>query len=85
MDQVITYSLLRDSLKSCFDDVCNNHTPLLVKRKKGEDVVIISKSDYSALEETAYLLRSPINAERILEANEDVQKGVNVRSRKLID
>ena len=68
MNQSVTYSELRQSLKSYLDGVCNDHLPLLVKRGRGEDVVIMSKDDYSALEETAYLLRSPENAKRLMEA-----------------
>ena len=83
MNQAITYSSFRGALKSWFDKVCANHEPLLVTRRSGEDIVILSRSDYSALEETAYLLRSPKNAERILSAYEDIQQGVNVEARGL--
>ena len=63
-----TYSSLRADLKKALDDVCADHEPLRVKRKNGEGVVIMSESDYAALEETAYLLRSPENARRLLSA-----------------
>ncbi|MBF0383459.1 MAG: type II toxin-antitoxin system prevent-host-death family antitoxin [Magnetococcales bacterium] len=84
MNRAITYSSFRGALKSWFDKVCLDHEPLLVTRRSGEDVVILSRSDYSALEETAYLLRSPKNAERILAAHEDVKQGVNLRERELL-
>ncbi len=85
MEQAITYNSFRGALKGWFDKVCTNHAPLLVTRENGEDVIIISKSDYSALEETAFLLRSPRNATRILDAYNDVQHGTNVKNRVLID
>ena len=85
MEQAITYRSFREALKGWCDKVCDNHAPLLVTRKNGEDVVIMSKSDYSALEETAFLLRSPQNAKRILDANRDVKNGVKIQSRQLID
>ncbi len=68
MPRSTTYSALRANLKEELDAVCSNHEPLRVERKKGEAVVVVSESDFAALEETAYLLRSPANARRILRA-----------------
>jgi antitoxin YefM len=68
MPRPTTYSALRANLKHELDVVCSDHEPLRVERKSGEAVVVISESDFSALEETAYLLRSPANARRILRA-----------------
>ncbi len=64
----ISYSELRKSLKSSLDRVCEDHVPLRVKRQRGGDVVILSEEDYSAIEETVYLLRSSANARRIQES-----------------
>ena len=83
MNQAVTYRSLRASLKMWIDRVCVNHAQILVTRKQGENVVIISQSDYLALEETAYLLRSPRNKERILDAYDDVKNGINVQKREL--
>ena len=63
-----SYSNARENLKTFFDKVCSDHEPLLVSRRGGENVVIISEEDYLALEETAYLSKSPENLKRILEA-----------------
>lgn len=68
MTRSTTYSALRADLKKALDDVCADHEPLRVDRKNGEAVVVVSASDYAALEETAYLLRSPENARRLLSA-----------------
>jgi antitoxin YefM len=68
MTRSTTYSALRSNLKDELDAVCANHEPLRVERKNGEAVVVVSESDFAALEETAYLLRSPANARRILRA-----------------
>jgi antitoxin YefM len=70
MNDSISYSQLRQTLKDCLDKVCEEHHPLLVKRKNGEDVVILSKEDYTSLEETVYLLGSPKNARRLRESLE---------------
>lgn len=68
MARSTTYSALRANLKEALDRVCEDHEPLLVERKNGESVVVVSEADYAALEETAYLLRSPENARRLISA-----------------
>jgi antitoxin YefM len=55
-------------LKQALDTVCADHEPLRVERKNGEAVVVISETDFASLEETAYLLRSPENARRLIGA-----------------
>ena len=73
MNMTISYTKLRSNLKSVFDQVCAEHEPVLIERQNGEDVVLISKEDYSSWAETMYLLRSPANAERLLSALNDDQ------------
>ena len=68
MRHEISYSEARKSLKSYLDKVCSEHTPLLITRRKGENVMLLAEDDYRSLEETAYLSRSPKNLERLLEA-----------------
>jgi antitoxin YefM len=68
MARSTTYSALRSNLKKALDDVCDDHEPLRVERKNGDPVVVVSEADYNSLEETAYLLRSPENARRLLKA-----------------
>jgi antitoxin YefM len=70
MPRALTYSRLRAELKSVLDEVCDTHEPVYVERRSGGDVVILAREDYEALDETAYLLRSPANARRLLEAVE---------------
>ena len=78
MSESITYSDLRDNLKSTLDKVCQDHLPLMVRRQRGSDVVILSKEDYEALDETAYLLRSPKNVEHLTKAIDDIERGNGV-------
>ena len=68
MARSTTYSALRSNLKQALDEVCADHEPLRVERKNGDSVVVVSETDFNALEETAYLLRSPENARRLLNA-----------------
>jgi len=50
------------------EKVCQDHSPVIITRKKNDSVVIMSLEDYKALEETAYLLRSPKNMRRLVES-----------------
>ena len=52
-----------------------DHAPIIVTRKASSSVVMMSLDDYEALEETAYLLRSPKNARRLLEAIAELEAG----------
>ena len=62
---VLTYSDARANLKAVMDRVAEDHTPVVITRQKAEAVVMVSLSDWSATEETLYLLSSPANAERL--------------------
>src|SRR6201986_2561596 len=73
--EITTYTSFRKQLKSYLDKVKASHTPLFVTRANGDDVVVISKSDYESMEETFYLLKNPNNAARLLKGIEDYEKG----------
>lgn len=64
----MTYTTLRANLASTMDLVCNDHETLIITRNGKQAVVMLSLEDYKALEETAYLLRTPDNARRLLSA-----------------
>jgi len=64
----LSYSSLRAKLKSALDRAVDDHVVITVKRAKGGDAVLLAKEDYDSLAETAYLLRSPVNAARLLAA-----------------
>ena len=66
----VTYTDLRGNLKKFLDEVCDSHAPLVVTRQNGRNVIIVSEEDYEGLAETAYLLRSPKNAARLLASME---------------
>lgn len=83
--QALSYTALRNNLAKSIDQVCEDHAPILVTRQNGNDAVLISREDFDAYEETAYLLRNPKNAERLLKAIQDVENGKNLKQRKLTD
>ncbi len=62
----ISYTHARQNLASTMDRVCDNHEAIIITRSNNQSVVIMSLDDFNAMEETAYLLRSPTNAERLL-------------------
>jgi len=74
----ITYSAARANLASTMDRVCNDHEALIITRNAEQSVVMLSLEDYTALEETAYLLRSPANAKRLLSAIGQLNAGKGV-------
>ena len=79
----LTYSEARSNLANTMDKVCDDHAPIIITRKNSQSVVMMSLDDYQALEETAYLLRSPKNAKRLIESISELKSGGGT-SRKLI-
>jgi len=63
-----TYSNARAQLAKLLDEVAENRETVIIRRRKGEAVAMIAASELSSLAETAHLLRSPRNAERLLAA-----------------
>jgi len=63
-----TYTRLRANLASVMDRVINDREVIIVHRKKGQRVAMIPADELSSLLETAHLLRSPKNAQRLLDA-----------------
>lgn len=71
----ISYTSARANLAKTMEKVCNDHAPVIITRKSEYPVVMISLEDYQAMEETAYLLRSPANARRLLESIAELESG----------
>lgn len=70
----ITATDARKSLFGIIQEVNDDHTAVEVVSRHG-NAVIMSKDDYDAMTETAYLLRNPANAERLLEAIDRARRG----------
>ena len=71
----ITYSEVRSKLAEIMEKVCDDHAPIIITRKNSRSVVMLSLDDYEAMEETAFLLRSPKNARRLLESIAELESG----------
>lgn len=63
-----SYSSLRENLASMLDRVVNDREVVVVRRKRGQPVAMVAADELSSLLETAHLLRSPRNAQRLLDA-----------------
>jgi len=74
----LTYSQARGNLAKTMDKVCDDHSPIIITRKNRRSVVMMSLEDYQGLEETAYLLRSPKNARRLLESIVELESGAGI-------
>jgi antitoxin YefM len=55
------------------DQACRNTEPIFVKRKNGENIVIISEAEYLSLDETAYLLQNKTNRQHLANSLRDLE------------
>lgn len=72
---VLTYSDTRANLKEVMDRVVEDRAPVIVTRKRGEAVVMVSLADWTAMEETLHLISSPANARRLADAIGQLEAG----------
>ena len=77
----LTYSYTRQHFAEVMRQVNDDRVPVAVTSQRGKPVVIMSLDDYHALEETAYLLRNPKGAKRLIEAVEELRGGGGLRKK----
>lgn len=82
--KTVNYSNFRSQLASFIDRVNEDHQPFLVTRQNASPCVVMSLEDFQSYEETAYLMSSPKNAERLGQAIAQVKTG-KAQQRKLIE
>jgi antitoxin YefM len=70
-----TYTALREKLAGFLDKVTDDREVVFVRRRGARDVAIVAADELSSLMETAYLLRSPKNAERLFESLRELDRG----------
>ncbi|MDA8369680.1 MAG: type II toxin-antitoxin system prevent-host-death family antitoxin [Nocardiopsaceae bacterium] len=73
--KTITYSESRANYAATLDSVIEDREEVVVTRAGREPVVMVALSEYETLKETAYLLRSPENARRLVSAIEELEAG----------
>lgn len=74
----VNYTEARANFSAMLDKVNDDHAPVLITRQRGKPAVLISLDDYNALDETAYLLRGPENARRLLASIESLNRGEGI-------
>ena len=82
--ETLNYSSFRSNLAKTLDKVNDDHLPILITRQNGKPAVVISLEDFKAYEETAYLMASPQNAQRLNEAIAEIESG-NADHHELIE
>lgn len=70
-----SYTNLRENLATILNQVIDEQEPVIVRRKGAGDVALLPASELAGLLETAHLLRSPANAQRLLAAVRRAQRG----------
>jgi antitoxin YefM len=75
----VTYATVRSNLSQTMEQVCNDHEPVVITRHKKQAVVLMSLEDYRSIEETAYLLRSPENAKRLMQSINELEVGGGIK------
>ncbi len=70
-----TYTQARANLAALWDKVTDDREVVVIQRRGAEDVALIAADELAGLMETAYLLQSPKNAERLLRALERSLRG----------
>ncbi len=75
--EVVNYSNFRSNLKYWFDKVINDVSDVIIKRKNGKDLVLISLDEYNSLKETTYLLTGK-NRDVLLNSIKELEEGKGV-------
>jgi len=73
--KTMTYSESRARYAEVLDSVTDDREEVVITRAGHDPVVIVSLEDYESLKETAYLLRSPANARRLLASIDELENG----------
>lgn len=73
--KTMSFSDSRAHFAEMLDTVTNDREEVIITRAGHEPVVVVSLDEYESLKETAYLLKSPANARRILASIEQLENG----------
>lgn len=79
---VISYTSARQQLSKTMEGVCQNHDPVIITRGNTDSVVMISLEDFNQMQETTYLLKSPINAARIAHSIDEIEAMIAKKTKK---
>lgn len=80
MPHDVTYTEARAKLAQLWDDAADHREPIIIRRRGKEDMALLPAAELAGLMETAHLLRSPRNAERLLTALNRARNGTGTTS-----
>ncbi len=73
--KIMTYTDARNGLAGAMDKVVLDREPSVITRSGRESVVMVAQSEWDAIQETLHLLSSPRNADRLLNALDELDAG----------
>lgn len=81
--EIVNYTTFRSNLKHWFDKVIDDVSDVVIKRKNGKDLVLMSLDEYNSLKETTYLLTGK-NRDMLLDSVKELEEGKGIQN-KLIE
>ncbi|MGB0887165.1 MAG: type II toxin-antitoxin system Phd/YefM family antitoxin [Vicingaceae bacterium] len=75
--EIVNYTDFRSNLKHWLDKVIDDVSDIIIKRKNGKDLVLISLDEYNSLKETTYLLTGK-NRDVLLNSIEELESGKGI-------
>lgn len=73
--RAIPFNQIESHLSETFDRVCDDRDPVIITRDNDRSVVLVSLDEWTSMEETTHLLKSPRNAARLLRSLGDLEQG----------
>ena len=73
--ETIAFSAFRENLRTSLQRITDNHAPMVVTRKRGTDMVVLSLEDFNAMQETLYLLGSAANTAHLFQSKRQLEQG----------
>lgn len=77
--KILKYSEVRQNITATMNETVNDRIPILITRQKGTACVLLSLDEYQSPEETAYLMRSPNNARRLMDSIDELNAGKGLK------
>jgi len=82
---ILTVREARASLNQAMDDVCRDHEPTAIVRRRGQHVVLLSLEDFNSMNESMYLLGSASNASRLRKSIAQLRAGAVMSKSEFLD
>lgn len=73
--RAIPFNQIESHLRETLDQVCDDRDPVIITRENDRSVVVVSLDEWTSMEETTHLLKSPRNAARLLRSMGDLEQG----------